>query len=107
MSLGPGGLGAPGVSASIATSRPNEALPGEDAGGGGDAGEVGAGVALAEKVKEYGRAPAWMNRAELEDLLDEGGGGLRRGIMGPAGELGKAAGAGLLEAGHPPGGGLR
>ena len=91
------GLGAPGVSASMATPRPNEAMPCEDASAGGDAGEVGAGVALAEEVEEYGRAPARMSRAELEDLLDEGGVGLRRGTMGPAGELEEAVVTGLLE----------
>jgi hypothetical protein len=54
-------------------------------------------VALVEEVKEYGRAPAWMSRAELEDLLGDGGVGLRRGTMGPAGELVKAAVAGVFE----------
>ncbi|HLE05364.1 MAG TPA: hypothetical protein VI729_12235 [Anaerolineales bacterium] len=95
------GLGTPGVSAAIATSRPNEAMPREDAGGGGDAREVGAGVALAEEVEEYGRAPARMSRAELEDLLDDGGVGLRRGTMGPARELVKASVADVLEAVDP------
>ena len=51
-------------------------MPCEDAGGGGDAGEVGAGVPLAEEVEEYGRAPARMSRAEFEDLLDDGAIGL-------------------------------
>src|SRR3989304_5031698 len=74
--------------------RGSRGMAGAPGGGGG-------GVALAEEVEESGRAPARMSRAELEDLLDDGGVGLRRGTMGPARELVKASVADVLEAVDP------
>lgn len=58
-------------------------------------------MALAEEVEQDGRAPAWVSQAKVDDLLDDGGIGLGRRGMGPAGELVIAAQAGLLEAVDP------
>src|SRR4030067_805061 len=84
-----------------AAPGPNEPVPGQDAGGGGDAREVGLGAALAEEVEQDGRAPAWVSHAKVDDLLDDGGVGLGRRGRGAGGGAGVAAQAGLLEAVDP------
>ena len=95
------GLWAAGVGAAVAAPGPDQAMSCEDASGGGDAGEVGLGVALVEEVEQDGGAPAWVSQAKVDDVLDDGGIRVRRGVVGPAGELVVAAQAGLLEAIDP------
>jgi hypothetical protein len=72
-----GGLGAAGVSPTIAAPRADEAMAGKDPGDSGDGREVAPGVTLAEEVEEDAWAPGGVSQAKVDDLLGDGGISLR------------------------------